>query len=187
MPAPKVEKAAFLLADPKLDYGEQNIPWNFLEVYRGNQQYWCLVMPAMRCLVSATDALMRGRPRRLAGPRGEGEQCALAWTDFWQATEVARVLAADQSKWSSRFTGALPGVLTINERLALPGWRYRVIWVTGDATLQRIATVDWSNSKCAFHSVPDFMQSLREAAGVEEDEEAIIAVAEFMNLVTFAA
>ena len=38
-----------------------------------------------------------------------------------------------------------------------------------------------------FHAVPDFMQALREAVGVEEDEEAIIAIAEFMNLVTFAA
>ena len=62
-----------------------------------------------------------------------------------------------------------------------------MIWVTGDATLQRIATGDWVNSKCALHSVPEFMEALREAVGVEEDEEAIIAIAEFMNLVTFAA
>eukprot|EP00959_Pyramimonas_sp_CCMP1952_P154468 3231403-Pyramimonas_sp.AAC.1 len=82
MPEPKIEKAAYLLADQTLDYGHQTMPWDFLEIYRGTQQYWCLVMPAMRCLVSATDALMRG-----PGPRGDDQQGHLAWTDFWQATE----------------------------------------------------------------------------------------------------
>eukprot|EP00959_Pyramimonas_sp_CCMP1952_P306408 6412691-Pyramimonas_sp.AAC.1 len=86
---------------------------------------------------------MRGRPRRLAGPRSDDQQGHLAWTDFWQATELARVLAADRTKWSSRLAGALPGALSINEKLAPPGWQYRVIWVTGDAAPQRIAAVDW--------------------------------------------
>eukprot|EP00959_Pyramimonas_sp_CCMP1952_P096472 2016476-Pyramimonas_sp.AAC.1 len=130
---------------------------------------------------------MRGRPRRLAG-RQEGEaKGTLLWTDFWQATEVARVLAADRAKWKSRFVGALSGALTINENLALAGARYRVIWITGDATLERIATMDWVNSKCALHSVPESMGALREAAGVDEEEEAIIAIAKFMNLANFAA
>eukprot|EP00959_Pyramimonas_sp_CCMP1952_P422545 8851486-Pyramimonas_sp.AAC.1 len=79
----------------------------------------------MRCLVSATDALMRERPRRLAGPKGGHSQSALAWADFRQATEVARVLAADKLKWSSLFAGALSGVLSITEKLARLGWRYR--------------------------------------------------------------
>eukprot|EP00959_Pyramimonas_sp_CCMP1952_P100185 2095180-Pyramimonas_sp.AAC.1 len=68
---------------------------------------------------------MQGRPRRLAGPRSDDQQGRLAWTDFWQTTEVARVLAADWTKWSSRFAGVLPGVLSINEKLALPGWQCR--------------------------------------------------------------
>eukprot|EP00959_Pyramimonas_sp_CCMP1952_P406699 8524123-Pyramimonas_sp.AAC.1 len=94
-----------------------------MEVHRGNQQCRSLVVPAMRCLVSATDALIRSRPRGLAGPKGGDSQSALAWADFWQAAEVARALATDKSKWSSRSTGDLPGALSINEKLALPGSR----------------------------------------------------------------
>ena len=60
MPPPKVEKALHMLADPNLDYGRRDIDYKFLEQYRGNQQYWTIVMPAMMCTLNAADALLKG-------------------------------------------------------------------------------------------------------------------------------
>ena len=60
MPPPKVKKAMHLLVDSNLDYGHVEISYKFLEQYRGNQQYWSIVMPPMRCLLGTTDTLMKG-------------------------------------------------------------------------------------------------------------------------------
>ena len=55
-----MEKAAFLLADSQLDSGCEEISHKLLEQHRGNQQYWSLVMPPLRALLGAADALMKG-------------------------------------------------------------------------------------------------------------------------------
>ena len=97
------------------------------------------------------------------------------------------MLVADPSQWETRFAGLLSGTLTIRERMALPGKRTRLVWVTGDATLERIATVDWTHKKAAMGDVRQYMQPVREAIGSDEGEECIIAVAELLNLVAYAA
>ena len=150
MPRPKIEKAAFLLADPELDAGNVNICHKFLEQYRGNQQYWSLVVPPLRTLTSATDALMKGgRQGGRTRPPGGDRHRQLIFEDFWRATEMARILLADEEQWEASFVGAFSGVLSLNERLALPGRQCKLIWVTGDATLERVATVDWTRKRAA--------------------------------------
>ena len=188
MPGPKVEKASHLLTESCLDHGATHIEYKFVEQLRGNQQYWTMVMPAMRCLLGATDALMRGGPvRGLVRPIGEDRRRALVFQDFWHATEVARILIADEARWESQFTGSLAGTLSTREKMALPGSRLKVVWATGDATLERIATVDWTHRRAAMGSVNDFLDPVRALLGELEGEAGIIAIAELLNLVTFAA
>ena len=118
MPEPKIEKANYILADPGLDYGNQQVPMKLLEQYRGNQQYWALVMPAMRHLLGATDAMMRGGTRNgLANPGTCEKTRSLIFEDFWTATELTRILVAGKTKWKARFVGSMAGVLSISERL----------------------------------------------------------------------
>ena len=187
MPKPKIEKAAHLLVDPELDYGSESICHKFLEQYRGNQQYWALVMPPMRSLLGATDALMKGTKGARTRPPGGDMRRRMVFEDFWRATEVARVLISDPAQWEASFVGTMTGVLSANERLALPGRRCKVTWVTGDATLERIATVDWTNRKAATGGFLEFLGPVKEIMGEVEGESEIIAVAELLNLVTFAA
>ena len=151
MPPPKVEKALHMLADPNLDYGRRDIDYKFLEQYRGNQQYWTIVMPAMVCTLHAADALLKGgaeggKVRQGKSDAARGRQ----FVDFWSATELARTLVASETQWETRFSGLLAGVLSVRERMALPGSRVKLVWVTGDATLERIATVDWTHRKAAW-------------------------------------
>ena len=96
MPTPKIEKAKFLLADPMLDYGCSKIEFAFLEQYRGNQQYWSLVMPPLRAVLGATDALLKGGRRKWAGPSLRHEGAEEVFRDFWEATDLARLLISDE-------------------------------------------------------------------------------------------
>jgi len=153
---------------------------------RGNQQYWAIVMPSMRHLLGSTDAMLRRGRCGYADPGVCNVTREQIFQDFWEDVELARILVADRSKWSSRFVGAMVGVLTVNERMAMPGCP-GVIWVTGDATLERIATVDWTSKRVDIHRLDEFWVPLAEAMGAQPDEETIIAVAELLNLVTFAA
>ena len=182
MPEPKVEKANYLLADPEFDYGCEKVSTKLLEQYRGNQQYWAIVMPCMRHLLGTTDAMLRGGGRcGYANPGVCEVTRAQAFQDFWEDVELARILVSDQGKWNSRFVGAMTGVLTINERMALPRCP-EVVWVTGDATLEQIATVDWSSKRVAVHSLAEFWKPLAEAMGAAAEEEAAREPASVMSI-----
>ena len=91
----------------------------------------------------------------------------LLFEDFLDATELARMLMADHSKWSRKFSNHIAGALNANERLALPGGRFRRVWVTGDATPERIATVDWTHKYAAEERVQDFLELVMQAMGGE--------------------
>ena len=120
-------------------------------------------------------------------PPGEDPRRRLIFEDFWNATEIARILIADPAQWEASFVGSFSGVLSINERLALPGRKVRVVRVTGDATLERLATVDWTHRLAATGEILAFRAPLAALIGEVCDESDIIATAEFLNLVTFAA
>ena len=62
------------------------------------------------------------------------------------------------------------------------------MWVTGDATPTRVGTVDWTGKKFAASSVRDFLPALKANLKLsEKEEDVIIAIAELLNYVTFAA
>ena len=65
----------------------------------------------------------------------------------------------------------------MQERLGLPGRRATVRWITGDATLETIATVDWSGQRYAVHAFHDFLGALIDVVGADADRADIIAVA----------
>lgn len=135
--------ANFILADCELDYRNENISMKLLQQPRGSQQCCALVMPAMRHLLGSTDAAACGRGRRRwASPCTCAKARAWAYEDSWEAMELAWILVADPSKWKARFVGAVMGVLTINKRMGVPGSGTNLVWVTGDAMLGRVATVD---------------------------------------------
>ena len=145
-------------------------------------------MPGLRCLLSATDVVMRGKhPGGKIIKPGTDRARQLAFEDFWEATELSRMLVADASKWEARFVGSLVGTMTVGERMALPGHRVRIVWVTGDATLTKIATVDWAHGTAAVNDFLPYLEKLKQCMGCVEDEAEIIAIVELLNFATFAA
>ena len=97
-----------------------------------------------------------------------------------------------RSQWATRFPNYLTGALTTSERLALPGAAARVVWVTGDATLERIACIDWTHRIALVDTVEPYHESLRKLAtaseeGAPPEEEVIIAIAELITYLALAS
>ena len=50
----------------------------------------------------------------------------------------------------------------MGERLILPGRRVRIVWATGDATLTKIATVDWTHGTTAVNDFLPYLETLKQ-------------------------
>ncbi len=59
--------------------------------------------------------------------------------------------------------------------------------LTGDATLDTIATVDWTAKRYSVSGFHDFLEPLVLVVGAGPESGDIIAIAELMNLITYAA
>ena len=193
LPGPKLEKAHSLLSLSEFDYGAEPPPMRLIQDLRSNQQFWLCVMPELAPLFGATDALLaRTDAKGRACPKGSPSQQRRSWQDFWEAVELQRVLVTARSQWATRFTNSLAGALTTAERLALPGAAARVVWVTGDATLERITCIDWAHRIALVDMVEPYYESLRKLAtaseeGVPPEEEIIIAIAELITYLALAS
>ena len=67
-----------------------------------------------------------------------------------------------------------------------------MVWVSGEATLERIACIDWTNRTALVDTVEPYHDALRELAavsdeGVPPEEEVIIAIAELITFLALAA
>ena len=168
-------------------------PMRLIQELRGNQQFWLCVMPELAPYLGATDVLLaRTDAKGRACPRGSPSQQRRSWQDFWEAVELQRVLVTTQAQWATRFSNSLTSTLTTPERLALPGAAARVVWVTSDATLERIACVDWTHRIALVDTVEPYHESLRKLAtaskeGAPPEEEVIIASAELITYLALAS
>ena len=60
--------------------------------------------------------------------------------------------------------------MTVRELLALPGGRERIIWASGDATLERVGAVDWSNKEAYALRVDQYQATLEAMAAQATDD-----------------
>ena len=163
LPPQKLEKASFLLHLPEFDYGNRRVSLKLVQELRGNQQFWISVLPSLKPLLSATNALL-GPPTAegLAQPKGNEEQQRRAWIRFWEAVELQRLLVDNRTEWGVRFTHPMTEALTIRELLALPGGKDKVVWASGDATLDRVGAVDWTHKRAYSLEVSPYQALLEE-------------------------
>eukprot|EP00435_Cladocopium_sp_Y103_P029310 s607_g7.t1 len=120
-------------------------------------------MPSLKPLLSATNALL-GPPTAagLAQPKGNKEQQLRVWHRFWEAIELQRLLVDNRQEWGVRFTHPMVEALSVREMLALPQGKERIVWASGDATLERIGAVDWTHGEAYSLDVEPYGAILRE-------------------------
>ena len=180
LPEAKVEKATHLLGLPCFDTGSARVPLKIAQEPRGCQKFLTTVKPQLRPLLGATDVFL-GPPGGdgHAQPKGtEGEQHQ-ARAAFHEAVELQRVLVGDPTMWSGRFASSLQDVLSTQEMLVLPGVTERVVWVTGDATPERIGAVDWTSRTMVVERVGDFIAPVHQflvQAGQQGVQGALVSL-----------
>ena len=163
LPPQKLEKASYLLHLPEFDHGNTKVPLKLIQELRGNQQFWVSVLPSLKPLLAATNALL-GPPSSdgLAQARGDEEQRRRVWLRFWEAIELQRLLVDNRAEWGVRFTHPMSEALTLRELLAMPGYQQRVVWASGDATLDRVGAVDWTHKKAYSLDVQPYQKVIEE-------------------------
>ena len=106
-----------------------------------------------------------------------------------------------KSEWTTVFTHPLVEALSLQEVLALPGQAKQAIWASGDATLETIGAVDWTNRSAFSLKIAELEGPLRtfvetskeedpqeaEGEGGPEEETLIVAVTELLALVALAS
>ena len=198
LPPAKLEKASHLLHLPEFDHGNKKIPLKLVQELRGNQQFWLTILPTMNNFLQASNDLLGPADcDGMAVARGGERRQQLTWERFWEAIELQRLLVDNREVWESRFTHPMVEALTVAEVMAID--KDTVVWASGDATLERVAAIDWS-SKQAFSvaggpleaMVRQFMKEASEESGstvVDEEEHSgfVIAIMELLAVVTLVA
>ena len=195
LPAAKLEKASHLLHLPEFDHGCTQVPLKLVQELRGNQQFWLTVLPTMTNFLQASNELL-GPPDEggFARPRGNAVRQRRSWVRFWEAVELQRLLVDNRVLWESRFTHPLTEALSAAEMMAFSS--DQVIWTSGDATLEKVAAVDWSTKRAFVAEVAhlqgpiqEFMRDACLEEGLEpepEDSGFIISVTELLSVATLA-
>lgn len=198
LPPAKLEKASHLLHLVEFDHGNKKVPLKLVQELRGNQQFWLTILPTMTNFLQASnDLLGPADSDGMAVPRGGDRRQQLVWERFWEAIELQRLLVDNREVWESRFTHPMVEALTVPEVMAID--KDAVIWTSGDATLERVAAIDWGG-KTAFSvegtilekMVREFMREAAEDKGkdpAEEEEHSgfVIAISELLAVVTLVA
>ena len=186
VPERRILKGAHLLADAAFDPGNRRVKLLDVQRARGTAQSWIAVLPSLRTELRALDVFLGpGTSEGLVVCGAPAHREERAWTDLWEAFEFLRLVCARPEAWEARFTAGLARLLSPRERLALPGEAARVVFVSSDATPAVHAACDWTAHVAAREKVQPFMAALAEAC--EEDEVTIIALAELLGFIAFAA
>ena len=147
LPPAKLEKASHLLHLPEFDHGNKKIPLKLAQELRGNQQFWLTILPTMNNFLQASNIDLLGPADcdGMAVARGGERRQQLTWERFWEAIELQRLLVDNREVWESRFTHPMVEALTVAEVMAID--KDTVVWASGDATLERVAAIDWSSKQ----------------------------------------
>jgi len=116
-----------------------------------------------------------------------GAVLAALWEEFDDAVAFIQMLLECAHLWGVKWTNTLTKMLSVLERLSAPGispfeWKKMVRWTSGDATLERIAFIDWKGKRFFSFRVDAFFGALGLTVG-SGDTKLIIAVAEFLVVI----
>ena len=145
------------------------------------------VLPSIVMELKAIDVFLGPGDGRWVTPAVGPEAEQAAWEELWAALDCLRMLVARPEAWEKTFEVCVAGLLSWQERLAQPGERERVVWVTSDATLELQGAIDWTHRRAVRRQTPEDYRVLRERADMEaEQDEVIIAIDEFMIVICLA-
>ncbi|CAE8678476.1 unnamed protein product, partial [Polarella glacialis] len=186
LPDPKRIKAKYLLAEPSLRRGCRELKIKLVQELRGSAQYWTTAQPELHPELAVLDLMLNQAERSTwVNPKGDERTVEAAWGEFWDTLDLFR-MTFDRPVESS-FEAAFEKLLPVRERLALPGAAQKVKWIGGDAVMDRVGAVDWSEKKYMAENAQGLLAIIQAETGAVEEEHIVISVVEFLTFIAFAA
>lgn len=194
LPSRRIEKGAYLLAEPSFDEGQRSLTLRQLQQFRGITTGWAVVVKGLKHELKAADVFLTSgdgalpvRPRDL-GYHNEGDAEQRAWEDLWSLFEVCRWLCARPEIWESQFCSTLRDLLDPKERLGLPDGHRQAVFVSADATPTVMGAIDWTGGfamRLEFDQVGPWLKAAME--GEYEEEGLRIHLSELLALVALVS
>ena len=98
------------------------------------------------------------------------------WIAFWAPMEVVRSIRSNEAKWMNLFCGSLVRRLHPEKRFACQNYPERVVWMSGDATLDTVAVISWAGRKYFVFDAPPLVAPFKR----HDVEEVIIGECELL-------
>ena len=188
LPPVKREKAATLVFDERFNWGSFNSGRWQAQVLGGNMIFWsniCVMMwPLMRRLASSVMAL----PDGTEGPSEPSAAELVAYSELWAVVELLRIVVGSQQWWSTTFSGSVGSLMGLEERMQFEP--EELVWLGGDANMNGVAGVSWSDGVYYVFRTADWADKLKESVRAfqmrEVSDDVIIAIWELMCFVVLA-
>ena len=102
------------------------------------------------------------------------------WHAFWSAMDIVRIIRRTPSSWDKLSTGRLGRLLPPEQRFACPQQPEDIVWISADATLNRIAGISWEDNEFfvfdADRLVRQFKRDEAETVIISECELIVILI-----------
>ena len=170
VPPVKVESAAlFILSD---EFGSPYVKLRLksLQVLRGLMTHWLNASLFWKSCVQPVDALLSFQDEKAEFVMCPDPEIVSA---FWSMIRLLKYLASDRTIWRTLFRGDIARVLEAQLRFTHPDECKNSIWITGDATLRTVSSINWAEKqfvKCTPWSL------LKDFSGGLESEPIIAEV-----------
>ena len=144
VPPLKVESAAlFVLSE---DFGSPYVRLRLktVQVLRGLMTHWLNASLFWRACVQPVDAMLSFQDEKaefLVCPDPE------IVSAFWSMMRLLKYLAGDREVWRTLFRGEIARVLEAQLRFTSPNDCTSSVWLTGDATLRTISSINWTEKQ----------------------------------------
>jgi len=180
LPSKKMEAMYFMV-------NQDCFTWGCKRVLRKTDQQRCGLLQWGRnvCkplgveMASFHDMQKRDQQSYYLQPVGDEEEVEERWERFWLSSEAVRVMVGMSEMWETRFTSTLSAALTAEERLSMPGEAEKARFLTGDATPEEAAAIDWKDKVVVLSKTKWLYPALRRLVP-GATEEIVIAIAELV-------
>ena len=140
-PEPKITKLWHVMHEAELDPGCRRVSVRTVQRVCGNLQPASVACTALQPELGAIYHMLSradGSCNHVT-PRGSETEVQRAWEEWDETVTAVRLLIAVPEAWTAHFNSGLRTMLTVAERLAIPGEWKRARWAWGTAPWRRLA------------------------------------------------
>ena len=191
----RVERVRRLLSDKMWDHGSRHIRMKSMQSMVGMLRHVGQVYRPAHTAYAALHMMLRTVEARQqwVGPPGTEAEVERHWLHLWDSVEFLRVQLSDPNLWRANMLCAFTSVISVPERLAIPGELDNVVPIGSDSTPWLLAVFNYRAKECGVivwtEEVVRAISDALVATGVPEEmlDELIISIKELASTIVIHA